>query len=195
MKPILLACVLVASSAALSSACAPEGALRAQPLLYPALPPAPSASGEPDAFDPSPALAPLSLACRSAERAAPNALDDDCDGSIDSFAKDQPLLVALAFPRAIAADLALVVRSDHAVELPLVATDCGEREAFCTVYLETKNLARGRHTLLARRADPGAHPGTHALAVSVQSRGKVTTYLASWADDGREQSLGAVALP
>jgi hypothetical protein len=117
------------------------------------------------------------------------------------------LLIALAFPRVLAEDIALAVRSEGAVELPLVVNDCGEERSVCTVYLDTKNLARGRHALLARNVslargetarfdtDHGAHQSTHALVVSVQSRGKVSTYLATLAADVSEQSLGAVALP
>jgi hypothetical protein len=176
----------------LCGACA---APSAQPLRYPALPPAPSASNEPDAFDPAPALGPLALACREAELPVPNALDDDCDGSIDAFAKDTPLLIAISFPRAVAADLALAIRSEKSIELPLVAANCPDTDSFCTTYVETKNLQRGRHALLARHTDQGAHSGTYALAVSVQSRGKVTTYLTTLTTDVTEQSLGAVALP
>lgn len=168
---------------------------KTEPLRYPALPPAPSASSEADAFDPSAALTPLHSACRAAELPQPNALDDDCDGSIDAFAKDLPLLIALAFPRATAGDLALALRSEANVELPLAVTDCGEAKAVCTVYVDAETLTRGRHALLARHSDPNAHSATLALVVSAQSRGKVTTYLATLAADVGEQSLGSVALP
>jgi hypothetical protein len=185
VRSILPAFVLIASCATKPS----------EPLRYPALPPAPSASSQSDAFDPSSALTPLSGACRSAELPAPNALDDDCDGRVDSFDKELPLLIALAFPRVLAQDIALAVRSESAVEVPLVANDCGEERAVCTVYVDTKNLARGRHVLLARHSEQGAHQGTHALVVSAQSPGKVTTYLATMAADVSEQTLGAIALP
>ncbi|HEX5660278.1 MAG TPA: hypothetical protein VFX59_23950 [Polyangiales bacterium] len=185
MKQFFPAILLVAS-------CATKPA---EPLRYTALPPAPSASSQADAFDPSPALTSMSSACRSAELPQPNALDDDCDGSIDSFAKDLPLLIALAFPRVLAQDIALAVRSESNVEVPLVVSDCGEERSVCTVYIDAKNLARGRHALLARHTDQGAQKGTHALVVSTQTPGKVTTYLATLAADVTEQALGALALP
>jgi hypothetical protein len=166
-----------------------------EPLRYGALPPATSASSSSDAFDPSPMLTPISSACRPAELPVPNAMDDDCDGSIDSFDKGLPLLVALAFPRVLAKNLALALRSDTSVEVPLVASDCGEERAVCTVYVDAKTLARGRHALLVRHTDENPQRGTHALVVSVQSPGKVSTYLATLSADVTEQSLGAVALP
>lgn len=166
----------------------------AEPLRYPALPPAPSARAEADAFTPSAALTPLHGACRRAELPQPNALDDDCDGSIDAFARDLPLLIAVAFPRAIAGDLALAVRSEANVEQPLAVSDCGEDKPVCTVYVDGKTLAHGSHSLLVRHTDPNAQAATHALVVSAQTQGKVATYLATLAADAREQSLGSVAV-
>lgn len=125
----------------------------------------------------------------------PNALDDDCDGSIDSFDKSLPLLIAIAFPRVLAAEIALALRSDTSVELPLVSSDCSEERSVCTVYVDTKGLAPGRHALLARHIDHGAPKGTHALVVSSQSPEKVTTYLATLPADVTEQSLGTVTRP
>ncbi len=185
MKSLFPALLLVASCAT-----KPQ-----QPLRYPALPPAPSASSQSDAFDPAPDLTSMNGGCRSAELPQPNALDDDCDGSIDSFDKDLPLLLALAFPRVLAPDIALAMRSDSQVEVPLVASDCGEERSVCTVYIDGKNLTRGRHTLLARHIDNGKPKVSHALVVSAQSHGKVTTYLATLSADVTEQSLGSVALP
>jgi hypothetical protein len=167
----------------------------AEPLRYTALPPAASASTQSNAFDPSASLTAMTSGCRTAELPQPNALDDDCDGSIDSFDKDLPLLIALAFPRVLAQDIALALRSESNVEVPLVVSDCGEERSVCTVYVDTKNLARGRHALLARHTDHGAQKGTHALVVSAQTPGKVATYLATLAADVTEQSLGSVALP
>jgi hypothetical protein len=183
VKQFLSVSLLIASCAA----------KQPEPMHYPTLPAAPSASDRADAFDPSPALTQLSSACRSAELPQPNALDDDCDGSVDAFDKQLPFLIALAFPRAIAHDLALALRSDSAVEVPLVVSDCGEERAVCTVYVDSTNLARGRHTLLAKHTEPNA--GSHALVVSVQTSGRVVTYLAQLSADVTEQSLGAVALP
>jgi len=164
-------------------------------MHYPAMPAAASASNEPDAFEPSPALTPLHEACRSAELPE-NALDDDCDGSIDAFARDVPMLIALSFPRAAAPVIAVRSESaETATEQPLVPTDCQEQRPFCTVYLESKSLTRGRHTLLARHAEADTKSAPHALVVSVQSRSKVTTYLATLDPNVTELSLGKLALP
>ncbi len=181
------------------------------PRHYPALPPGPSASSAPAAFEPAPELTPLSWACRAAEPSPANALDDDCDGHVDGLADEGALLLAVAYPVGAKPELAL--RRADAAPIQVSPPPCDERNAFCTFALNTRLLARGRHALLARAsadgallarvsADGAAHSGDPGgastgfpLVVSAQSRGKVSTYLATIELAPDAHMLGEVALP
>jgi hypothetical protein len=187
VKASLLALLTCATCAA----CAPHPV--GEPLRYPALPSAPSASTEQPAFDPAPGLARSPLSCRDTELPLPNALDDDCNGQVDGAPADEPLLLVLAYPQAAA--IALFSRGDDEKEQALTAADCNAESAYCTVQLATSKLTRGRHALLARRADGDTSSQPTSVVVSIQSRGKVTTYLARLEAGSAELPLGQLALP
>ena len=154
-------------------------------------------------FEPAATLTPLTLSCRAHELPEPNALDDDCNQRIDdglassSAADTEPdgdaVLLALAYPQTAALKLGL--RSDGNPSLDLTPTDCGSERAFCTVRFAVRQLAPGRHTLVANSTSIAAGTQPPSVVVSVQSRGRVTTYLAPVPPGVQEQPLGQLALP
>jgi hypothetical protein len=183
---------LVRSTLLVLSACGSTATqVGTEPLRYPALPTAPSGSTQLAAFDPAPGLGALTLACRAAELPVANALDDDCNGQVDDAPSSDSLLIAIAYPSA--AHVPLALRS-AAQQIELMASACDDSQAYCTLQLSSEKLARGRHTLLVRARGEGA-PSPASVVVSVQSRGKVTTYLARLDDTTSEHTLGELALP
>ena len=187
------------------------GACRPQPapaaVRYPALANAPPTSPVArSVFEPAATLTALTLACRAHELPEANALDDDCNQRIDdgltgpgapaaSEAEGDAVLLALAYPQTAALKLGL--RSDASLDtvIDLTPTDCGSERAFCTVRFAVRQLAPGRHTLIANSAALAAGTQPPSVVVSVQSRGRVTTYLAPVPPGVQEQPLGQLALP
>lgn len=172
------------------TACAPR--ISSEPLRYPALPPAPSASSGPAAFVPAASLTALQLACRPEELPQANALDDDCNGQVDDAPTDDPLSLAIAYPRA--STIVLSLRTETNTQVVLAPTPCDAQASFCTVRLPSAGLSRGRLALLARWTDADAMAAAPSVVVSVQSRGKVTAYLAKLGASAEEQALGELAL-
>ena len=200
---ITLAVTLAACASTHTSTASPPGT---EPLRYPALPAAPSGSTQVAAFDPSPSLTTLTLACRAEELPLANAIDDDCNGQVDDAPTTDPLLIAVAYPRAAAVALALETPQQ---QLELTTSSCDDSQSFCTLRIDTNRLARGRHALVVHASpasveardsahEPsaqGAHIPPPSVVVSVQSRGKVTTYLARLDNRTVDQTLGELALP
>ena len=205
--------LLILSSAlcALAAGCGSTQQPRA--ARYPALPLAAAATPHAPAFEPSAALLSLPLACRAAELPEANALDDDCNERIDdglgsdtapgADAAQETLVLALAYPRN--APLKLGLRRDEKTLVDLTPSDCGPERSFCTLRVAVRQLAPGRHALVVSSAAtsapdsaPAASPAAPLAAsvvVSVQSHGKVTTYLAPVPVSATEQVLGQLELP
>jgi hypothetical protein len=163
-----------------------------EPLRYPVLPAAPSGSTQIAAFDPASGLSTLTLACRAAELPLANALDDDCNGQVDDAAPSESLLLAIGYPHG--ANVALALRT-ASQQLELAASACDDTQSYCTLQLSTDKLARGRHALIVRARPEGSSTTPGSVVVSVQSRGKVTTYLARLDGTTAEIALGELALP
>jgi hypothetical protein len=179
---------------------------------YPALAPAAAATPHDPAFEPAATLVSVPLPCRAAELAEPNALDDDCNQRIDDGLDDatpagdaerDTLVLALAYPQN--APLKLGLRRDAHTLVDLTPSDCGPERSFCTLRVAVRQLSPGRHALVVSAASasaaesaPGAAPATAisaSVVVSIQSHGKVTTYLAPVSASATEQVLGQLELP
>lgn len=195
MKTTTLTLAMTMVACASTHAPTKAGPAGTEPLRYPALPAAPSGTTQVAAFDPSAKLTTLTLACRAEELPQANAIDDDCNGQVDDAPASDPLAISVAYPRAAAVALALTTPEQR---LELTASPCDDSQSFCTLRIQTDKLARGRHALVVSAA-PASAEGTHmpppSVVVSVQSRGKVTTYLARLDDRSVELTLGELALP
>jgi hypothetical protein len=163
-----------------------------EPLRYPALPAAASGSTQVAGFDPAPGLSALTLACRAAELPLANALDDDCNGQLDDAPATTSLLLAIGYPRAAGVTFAL---RGPGQQVELAASACDDSQAYCTLQLATDKLAHGRHALVVHPRPEEAATSPASVVVSVQSRGKVTTYLARLDETTTERTLGELALP
>ena len=158
----------------------------------PATPPAPA----PATLEVVPALSELTLACRSAELAHDNALDDDCDGSIDHLPRASGLTVAWAHP----GDAELAVKLVDADQQALPASEsaspssCLSDHSVATGHARYDALPAGKRTLVLSqvRACGEAKPLTVALSVSTQ--GSTKAYLVKL-EPGQELALGTLTVP
>lgn len=182
----LLVCLL--------AACAPAAPSR-EPPRYPTRPAATSRapSAHAPTFEAAPELVTTTFACRAEERSPANALDDDCDGNIDGDTSDG-LLLAIAYPRSAALELALQT-ADQPAPQPVDAAPCPERAPFCTTHLRSETLAPGKYTLVARSTDTSAASLPSSLLVSVQSQGKVSAYLLRIERVDEVATVGWLAIP
>lgn len=183
---ILLVCLL--------AACAPAAPSR-EPPRYPTRSAVTSRDEAANAprFEAAPELVATTFACRAGERSPANALDDDCDGSIDGATTDA-LLLAVAYPRSAALELALQA-ADQPAPLPLDTTPCPAVAPFCTMHLRSETLAPGKYTLVVRSTDTSAASLPSSLLVSVQSRGKVSAYLLRIEHANEIATVGSLAIP
>ena len=174
----------------LLAGCATHGASK-EPLRYPPMPPKSSGSTVAPAFVASSDLTTFTLACRPAESAAPNALDDDCDGGIDGTKVDE-LVVALAYPRAAA--LRISLRGSDGAEAA-TASPCAEHEAVCIVRFAASSLPHGQYELSIESSEASRAALPSAVAVSAGVGGKVQTYSARVETAGETKRLGQLLNP
>ena len=202
-RPLVLMFALACACASGFGACRPQPAPASvrYPALAKALPESPATAS---VFEPAATLSLLTLSCRPHELPEANALDDDCNQRIDDGlagpgapaigeAEGDAVLLSLAYPQTAALKLGLRSNGDTTVDL--TPSDCGSERAFCTVRFAVRQLAPGRHTLVANSAALAAGAEPPSVVVSVQSRGRVTTYLAPVPPGVQEQPLGQLALP
>ncbi|MDB4974259.1 MAG: hypothetical protein JWN48_2600 [Myxococcaceae bacterium] len=199
--PLLPVCLL-ACLAACATGPQPEAA------HYPTLPVQHGAAAGEPAFEPAGSLRQLPLACRGLELAVANAIDDDCNGSVDDALPgadaprstpsdgglpDDALVLVLSVPQN--APLRLALRAADKSRLDLTPPDCTPDRAFCTHRIPAAQLSRGHSTLLVDSSalEPSASPPS--LVVSVQLHGKVTTYVAPVPRATDEQALGELFVP
>ncbi|MDB4985106.1 MAG: hypothetical protein JWN04_284 [Myxococcaceae bacterium] len=197
-EALALSTLLALASAACASRPEP-GAAR-----YPALPSASRADAGEPVFEPAAQLVALALACRSAELPGANALDDDCNGRIDdglgdagtttdTASPDDALVLALSVPQTAALKLGL--RSGTGAPLDLTPVDCSTESAFCTRRLSAAELPHGASRLSVDGSALDAAVPPPSVVLSVQSHGKVTTYVAPAAVGAQEQLLLKLFLP
>jgi hypothetical protein len=127
-----------------------------------------------------------------------NALDDDCDGTIDSLPTAlKPTATELTITAAQRAEIADEVRLDLTDEagasVPNMAIQraLSRGPAVTLSRLDLSGLPRGRYRLTASRQGPQPEPAELSLAVSLATSAMAHTYLVRLGA-GETRTLGAI---
>jgi hypothetical protein len=182
---------------ALVSACA--ASVAQSPGAAPA--PAPAPPGESPAGDGhgtlelAPGLSELSLSCRSAELPRANALDDDCDGTIDQLPRGALLTVAWANPGD--AEVAFALRDagpQGVVDADAIAASaCVADHGVSTGHASYDRAAPGKHALVLRYLRPCTSEAALTVAVSLATPEGTKAYLVQL-EPGKERELGTLTV-
>jgi hypothetical protein len=123
-------------------------------------------------------LKPLVLACRSTELAQPNALDDDCDGSIDGLDRQAALTVAWASAAGAELDLTLVDAAGNAIaaQRDQLAAACDVDGAARASSRSYEPLPEGAKQLVLHQVRPCAAKQTVQAVVSLGTPGQSRSF-------------------
>ena len=181
---------------ALVSACAASVAQApAQPAPAPAQPGDAPAGDVHGTLELTPGLSQLGLACRSAELPRANALDDDCDGTIDQLPKGA--LRTVAWANAGDAEVAFALRDagpQGVVDADAIsASACVPDHGVSTGHASYNAAQPGKHTLVLRYLRPCASEAPLSVAVSLATPEGTRAYLVQL-EPGKERELGTLTV-
>jgi hypothetical protein len=167
------------ASAFLLAACASAAPL--PPSIAASAPPAPTVPE----LHVSSALEPVALACRAAELAQPNALDDDCDGNLDNLERQAELSVAWASAGGAEIDVELLDASGHPItpQRERHSSACHDDGAARSSSKAFDTLPSAATKLVIRQLRPCKDKGPVTVVVGLGTRSGAHSYLLSVAPD------------
>lgn len=143
----------------------------------------------------APGLSELTVSCRNAELPGENALDDDCDGSIDKLPRASLLTVAWANPGDAEVAFALRDAGPQGVADAdsIAASACVADHRVSTGHASYTSAAPGKHALVLRYLRPCVSEGPLTVAVSLATPEGTKAYLVQL-EPGKERELGTLTV-